>query len=203
MPKGGAQDFSNIRMGRTISGTEGANIAAAEQIKETLQAMYGAISKGIMPKQILNLDDETLEGLYSQAFMLYNQGKYKDASYIFVVLMLLDPNQFKFQLGAAACLHRLGKYEKAAQVYLLCSALEQQNPLPHFHAADCYIKMQAFPLAEMCLKNAITCCGDKPEHALIKERAILMLKACEQESIALEKELQAQAQKENTQEKSE
>src|SRR5262249_28738689 len=117
-------------------------------------------------------------------YNLYNQGKFTDASYIFIVLMVLDPNQIKFQLGAAACLHRLGKYERAAQVYLVTSALDQTNPLPHFHAADCYIKMGALPIAEMCLKNTLECCGEKPEHAIVKERAQLMLSAVREELAA-------------------
>jgi len=188
MPKGGSEDFENIRTGVTTNATEGANKAAAGQIKETLEAMYKGIEKGIMPKQMLNVGDDTIEGIYTQAYMLYNQGKFQDAGYLFVVLMLLDPNQSKFHLGSAACLHRLGKYEKAAQVYLLSSSLDQANPLPHFHAADCYIKLKALPLAQMCLKNAIACCGEKKEFELVKERATLMLGALDEEMKKLEEE---------------
>lgn len=189
MPKGEKSDFEDISVGSTIESTEGANKVVASQIKETLQQMFSAVKQGIMPKQMLNIGDDALEGLYTQAYMLYNQGKYQDASYFFVLLALLDPNQQKFQLGSAACLHRMEKYEKAAQVYLICSALDQTNPLPFFHAADCYIKLNAHPLAEMCLKNAIDCCGAKPEHALVKERATLMLEAVREElKVMLEKE---------------
>lgn len=181
MPKGGMSDFENLRVGKTVDATEGANKVASGQIRETLQEMYKAVKQGIMPKQMLNIGDETLEGLYTQAYILYNQGKFQDASFIFVMLVLLDPHQQKYQLGSAACLHRMGKYEKAAQVYLLCSALDQTNPLPHFHAADCYIKMNALPLAEMCLNNTIETCGQKKEYEIIKERASLMLTAVKEE----------------------
>ncbi|MBS0634480.1 MAG: SycD/LcrH family type III secretion system chaperone [Verrucomicrobia bacterium] len=195
MPKGGSSDFENVSVGKTVDATEGANKVAAGQIRETLQDMYKAVKQGIMPKQMLNMNDETLEGLYTQAYILYNQGKYQDASFIFVILVLLDPNQQKYQLGSAACLHRMGKYEKAAQIYLICSALDQSNPLPHFHAADCYIKINALPLAEMCLNNTIECCGQKKEYEVVKERALLMLTAVKQE---LAEMLKNQAQSEET-----
>lgn len=202
MPKGGSQDFDDIRVGPTVEATEGANKVAAGQLKETLEQMYGAVKQGIMPKQMFNISDETVEGLYTQAYMLYNQGKFQDAAYLFVVLVLLDPNSAKFQLGSAACLHRLGKYEKAAQVYLLSSALDQTNPLPHFHAADCYIKLNALPLAQMCLKNTIECCGQKKEHELVKERAILMLQAVDVELEAMIQELKEKEAQEKAEGKS-
>lgn len=188
MPKGGSQDFENIRVGTTVAGTEGANKAAADQIKETLDSMYKAVKQGIMPKQMLNIGDETIEGLYSQAYLLYNQGKFQESAYLFVVLVVLDPHKAKFQLGSAACLHRLGKYEKAAQIYLISSALDPENPLPHFHAADCYIKLNALPLAQMCLKNAIQLCGEKKEFEVVKERAMLMLTAVDEELEVMMKE---------------
>jgi type III secretion system low calcium response chaperone LcrH/SycD len=181
MPKGGQPDYDNIREGKVVEATEGVNNLAAGQVKETLKMMFEALKRGVAPKQMLSVGDDTVEGLYTQAYNLYSQGKYKDASYIFIVLLLLDPKQLKFQLGSAACLHRLGKYEKAAQVYLICSAMDQTNPLPHFHAADCYIKLGALPLAEMSLKNALECCGQKPEHAKVREQATLMLAAVQEE----------------------
>ncbi|MCE5294517.1 MAG: SycD/LcrH family type III secretion system chaperone [Chlamydiales bacterium] len=181
MPKGGTADFKNIRVGDTVAGTEGANEVISAQIKDTFKQMYGAIQQGIMPKQMLHIDDSTLESIYAQAYQLYNQGKFKEASCFFVILGLLDPNQAKYQLGSAACLHRLGHYEKAGQVYLMCSALDQKNPLPQFHAADCYIKLSAFPIAELCLKNAIEICGQQKEYELVKERALLMQAAVKEE----------------------
>jgi len=185
MPKGKLPEMGPIRINRTSGAIGQANDAAAKQIKETMGMMYNALQKGIMPKQMLNIGDDTIEGLYAQAYNLYNAGKYQDASYLFLVLMMLDPNQPKHLLGSAACLHRMGKYEKAGQIYILCSSIDPSNPLPHFHAADCYIKLKALPLAHMCLKNTIQCCADKKEFAVIKERATAMLEVVVQEVEAM------------------
>ncbi len=189
MPKGEEVDISAIRKGIHEAGERTSETIGA-QLRETLNMMYEAIKKGIQPKQMLKIGDETLEGIYTQAYLFYNKGDFKDAAYLFVILMMLDPMEPKYALGSGACLHRLGKYEKAAQVYLLSSSRDPQNPLPHFHAADCYIKLKALPLADMCLKNAINCCGDKKEYELIKERATLMLQAVSEELDAMMKESQ-------------
>ncbi len=187
MPKDEASDQTGESLGKAIIAGGRSNEAIAGQLKDTVTMMYEAIKKGIIPKQMLKLDDETLEGIYTQAYLFYNQGKFRDASYLFVILMLLDPTQPKYMLGSGACLHRLGKYEKAAQVYLLGSSLDPKNPLPHFHAADCYIKLKALPLADMCLKTAIQCCGEQKEYELVKERATLMQQAISEELDAMMK----------------
>jgi len=185
MPKGETPDFSKLNPMKLATSFGAAGDAAASQIKETLGMMYQALERGIVPKQALNIGDDTVEGLYTQAYMLYNQGKYQDAQYLFLALMMLDPKQPKHMLGSAACLHRMGKFEKAAQVYMLITTIDPENPLPHFHAADCYIKLKALPLADMCLKSAIKCCGEKKDFAVVKERALLMLKAVDSEIQAL------------------
>jgi type III secretion system low calcium response chaperone LcrH/SycD len=179
------EEFSKMSIARMTSAVGGAHDAAAAQIKETLTMIFEALKRGVMPKKALGMSEETIEALYTQAYNLYNQGKYNDAAYIFIVLMMLDPTVPKHVLGCAACLHRMGKYEKAAQLYILCSTLDAPNPLPYFHAADCYIKLKALPIADMCLKNTLERCGKNPEHALIRERAELMLKAVDDEIISL------------------
>lgn len=179
------EEFDKMSLNRVTSAVGGAQDAAATQIKETLTMIFEALKRGVMPKKALGMSEDTVEALYTQAYTLYNQGKYNDAAYIFVVLMMLDPTVPKHVIGCAACFHRMGKYEKAAQLYILCSALDAPNPLPYFHAADCYIKLKALPVADMCLKNAIERCGKEQQHALVRERAELMLKAVDDEIIAL------------------
>lgn len=184
-PKPIPEGFANLSVDRLTAAVSGAHGVVGTQIKETLTMIFEAQKRGIMPKKALGMSDETIEALYTQAYNLYNQGKYNDAVYIFVVLMMLDPETPKHNLGCAACLHRLGKYEKAAQLYMLCSVMDPQNPLPYFHAADCYIKLKALPLADMCLKNTLKRCGESPEHSIVRERAELMLKAVDEEIVSL------------------
>ncbi len=148
---------------------------AAVPAKETITALLTeAMNKGIMPKHALHLGDETMEAIYGQAYNLYNQGRYKEASYIFRLLMLLDYMTPKYILGLAASLHRMKEYTTAANVYLLCGTLDSGNPLPHYHAADCYMQLNLPVMAVFTLNLAIAAAGTQPQYAIIKERATLM-----------------------------
>ncbi len=145
------------------------------------QIMEVALKKGIMPKQALQISDETMEAIYTQAYTLYNQGRFRDASYIFRLLMLLDFTTPKYVLGLAACAHRLQDFTNAANLYFLCTALDPDNPLPHFHATDCYVQLGAIGIASYSLQLAITTAGDQPEYQAIKQRAELMKEAIDKQ----------------------
>ena len=143
--------------------------------KDSIAALLsGAADKGIMPKHALQLGDDTMEAIYGQAYNLYNLGRYKEASYIFRMLMLLDYMTSKYVLGLAACLHRMKDYKNAANVYLLCGTIDPTNPLPHYHAADCYIQLDVPEMATFSLGMAIASAGDQPQYAVVKERSTLM-----------------------------
>lgn len=171
--------------------------AAGGPAKDTITALLSqALGKGIMPKQALQLGDDTMEAIYSQGYTLYNQGRYKEASYIFRLLMLLDYTTPKYPLGLAACLHRQKDYKNAANIYLLCGTLDPTNPLPHYHAADCYLQLDYISMALFSLDLAIKAAADQPQYAVVKERSTLMHEALtkqfteqlQKESEALEKE---------------
>lgn len=150
--------------------------------KETIQTLLvGAADKGIMPKHALQLGDDTMEAIYGQAYNLYNQGRYKEASYIFRLIMLLDYMTPKYILGLAACLHRMKDYKNAANIYLLCGTIDVTNPLPHYHAADCYIQLNVPEMAVFSLGLAITAAGDQPQYAVVKERSTLMKESLEKQ----------------------
>ena len=158
---------------------------AAKPAKDTVKALLTqAMTKGMMPKTALRIGDETMEAMYAQGYNLYNQGKYKEASYVFRLLMLLDYLMPKYVLGYAACLHRQKDYKNAANLYLLCGTLDSQNPLPHYHAADCYIQLGAFPLAIFSLDMAMTAAGNQQQYSVIKERARLMRETLNKEILS-------------------
>lgn len=158
---------------------------AAKPAKDTIKALLTqAMTKGMMPKTALRIGDETMEAMYAQGYNLYNQGKYKEASYVFRLLMLLDYLTPKYTLGFAACLHRQKDYKNAANLYLLCGTLDSQNPLPHYHAADCYIQLGALPLAIFSLDMAMVSAGGQPQYSVIKERARLMRETLNKEILS-------------------
>lgn len=153
-----------------------------KKAENTLKAiMEASLKKGIMPKQALQITDDTMEAIYTQAYNLYNQSKFRDASFIFRLLMLLDFTTPKYVLGLAACAHRLREFTNAANLYFLCAAIDPSNPLPHFHAADCYIQLGALGLATYSLSLAISTAGIQPQYEVIKQRAELMQEALDKQ----------------------
>ncbi len=151
------------------------NVKAGEQARATIQALLeGALKKGVMPREALKIDDNTMEGLYAHGYNLYNQGKYKDASYMFRLLLMLDFASAKYTLGLAACLHRMQEYQNAANMYLLCTALDPTNPIPHYHSIDCYLKLDAIEFALIAVNLTIQACADQPQYKVLKERTLLL-----------------------------
>lgn len=177
-----ALDFDSMSLDKIQDTLQRVNMQAGKQTEEALATIMDAVLKrGISPKVALKINDSTIEAIYSQAYNLYNQGKYKEASYIFRLLMLLDPTTAKHILGLAACMHRSKDYMNAANMYFLCAALDPTNPLPHYHSVDCYLQMEALPLAISSLETTIKVCGTQPQYAILKERAELLKSSLDQQ----------------------
>lgn len=138
------------------------------------------LNHGQTPKEALGASDGYLENIYSQAYRLYNTGKYGEATHLFRILIMFNAMEPKYMLGLAACLHMLKDYVAAIQNYTLCSALDPRNPIPHYHSSDCFMQMKEYLSSMLCLELAIESCGNKPEYAKIKERALLSLESLKQ-----------------------
>jgi len=168
--------------------------AEKDAAKNFSMVMEYVLKKGTIPKAALKISDNTMEAVYAQAYNLYNQGKYKEASYLFRFLMLLDMTTAKHVMGLAACLHRMKEFQNAANLYFLAGALDAKNPLPHYHATDCYLQMNMTALAILTLQMAINAAGNQEAHKVIKERAQL-LKASLVKQYEVEIEAKKQAPK--------
>lgn len=147
-----------------------------QEIKDAIEKLALDIyEKGMKPKDAMGLSDQMVEGMYSFGYRLYNTGKYDQASQLFRLLIMLDPMQARFMMGLGACLHMQKKYEDASNAYVLCAVLDLTNPLPHYHAADCYLEDNKLELAVTALQSCIIICGEQPQYSVIKERALVML----------------------------
>ena len=135
------------------------------------------MKQGMSPKEAMNISPGYLENIYAQAYRLYNTGKYAEAAHLFRILIMFNAMEAKYMLGLAACFHMLKEYVNAIQTYTMCSALDPQNPIPHYHSSDCFIQMKEYISAMLCLELTIERAGDKPEYAKMKERALLSLES--------------------------
>lgn len=140
-----------------------------------------ARKKAATAKDALGLSDQMIEGIYGQAYRLYNTGKYKDASQLFKLLIMLDAKEPKYLLGMAACFHMMKEYENALGVYMVCGVADPESPLPHYHSSDCYIQMKDKISAIVALEIAVTRAGEKPEFQMLKDRAKLTIENLKKE----------------------
>jgi type III secretion system low calcium response chaperone LcrH/SycD len=132
-------------------------------------------------KDLLGVSDENVDGMYNHAYLLYNTGRYKDAAAVFRILSTLHTSEYKYVLGLAACYHMSKEYQTAAGVYLVVSSIDPLNPIPYFHASDCYIQIGDKVSAALMLEMALQKAEDREEYATLKQRAEITLTGIKKE----------------------
>jgi len=151
---------------------------SAESLKA---AMEKATRKGTSPKDALGLTDAMVEGVYGQAYRLYNTGKYKEAIQIFRLLLMINSTEPKYAMGLAACFHMLKDYKVAADTYSIVGVIDSESPISFYHASDCFLQMGDSVSALVALEMAIKRAGEKPEFRTLKDRAILTAESLKKE----------------------
>lgn len=130
---------------------------------------------GQSPQNAAGMNKEILESIYSQAYRLYNNGKYTDSAHLFRILIMMNAMEVKYVLGLAACFQMMKDYGNAIHTYTMCSAIDIDNPLPHYHSSDCFIHLKDYLSAMVSLELAIARTENKPEYSKIRERSLLTL----------------------------
>lgn len=149
-------------------------------INAGFEKMFENVIKNNMTfKDAAGLTPVDMEEIYNKAYRLYNAGKYKDASSLFRFLTLVDPTTGRYSMGLSSCFQMLKDYQSAVTSYFMTSILDPKNPMPFYHAADCYIQLDLPYIAVIQLKKAIELCGDNPRYAIIKERSTFMVEGLE------------------------
>lgn len=161
------------KVGGKIGGERGADM---EKLSKN------ALMEQLLPKNAMGLSDAMVEGLYSQAYRLYNTGKYKDASQLFRLLIMVDSTEAKYTMGLAACFHMMKEYESAISTYALCGIIDPDSPIPHYHASDCYIQMKDYVSAMISLEMAIKRAAEKTEFKSLKDRAAMTMESLKKEA---------------------
>lgn len=139
--------------------------------------MGDMINNNAIPRDAMGVDPSSIEGMYAQAYHHYNAGKYKEAARLFHLLQMLDGMEPKYPLGLGACYHMLEEYQNALTLYAMVCVSDPENPVPHYHASDCYVKMELVPAAIAELQMAMQLCGGQPQYAMIRDRSALTIKS--------------------------
>jgi len=153
-----------------------------EKGKDIERLSDSVLAQRILPKNAMGLSDAMVEGLYSQAYRLYNTGRYNDAIQLFRLLIMIDSTEAKYSMGLAACFHMLKEYQSAVSTYALCGIIDPDSPVPHYHSSDCYMQMGDPVSAIISLEMAIKRTANKPEFQTLKDRALMTIESLKKEA---------------------
>jgi type III secretion system low calcium response chaperone LcrH/SycD len=173
--------------GKYMKGEQNQIKKATEELAKSVETesmdkvLKKATKMGVFPKDLLGMSDSMVEGMYAQAYRLYNSGKYKEACELFRMLIMINALEPKYTMGFGACHHMLKEYKSAVDNYMLCSMLEPNSPIPYYHASDCYVQMGDPVSAIIELEMAIKRAGDRPEFKTLKDRALLTIESLKKE----------------------
>lgn len=159
-------------------GSKDANLKAGKPSEADLDRMRKDIfEKNMLPKDAIGIPENVMEGIYAQAYRLYNSGVYHDAAQLFRLLVMLNALEPKYVLGLAACHHLLAQYDNALMTYSIVASLSPKDPMPNYHASDCYLRLGMKELALEQLQAALSKCGDDTHNTTLKNRIIVTIGA--------------------------
>ena len=117
---------------------------------------------GITDDEISPIPLELERSFYSTAFGLYEKGDYRGAAQLFTQLVLTDPFSIHYWQGLASSKQMAREYHAAVHAWSLVALLRENDPLPHFHAAECFLSLDEKEDALKALDAALDLChGDE------------------------------------------
>lgn len=132
-----------------------------------------SILAGSSFKDLVSIDDDDLELLYSIAYNEYEQGQYGDAETTFQVLCFHDHKSPRFWLGLGAARQQLKDYGGAIMAYSMLPEIGSTNPTAPLRAAECYIALGLFEEAVSGLEAALAWADNGDREAVIRHVELL------------------------------
>lgn len=120
-------------------------------LHEVLANIGSNLKGGLLPA---NMTDEDVDLFYELGYNLYLQGDYKQAEELFRRTVLAKPMEKKHWQGLASCLQMQKRYEEALVPWSMCCLVDPENPLPHFHAAECLFSLKQLDEAAKALSTS-------------------------------------------------
>lgn len=113
-----------------------------------------AETKGVMPKDLLKMSDNTLYYMHKIGYVLYEKKLCYEASNIFFVLTFLNPGNKDYWTALGVSEKMNAEYDNAIGAFIMVSILDPSDPKPHLSLVDCYIRVKEKKLAEFELSEA-------------------------------------------------
>lgn len=111
------------------------------------------------------------EKLYQSASRLLGQEKFPDAADAFLVLVILDPNNYWNWMGFGLAKQWENRDLKdALTAFTIATTLQNNEPLPFLHIAECLAALKEKEEAASFIKIASDMAGNEERYQLLRER---------------------------------
>ena len=150
------------------------------QLSRRFEQYFGALAQHAgLPAGAELLSEAELESLYALGHTSYGQGNYLEAARIFWYLIRCDCTEAKYYVAAGACMQMQQHYQEAAMAYGMACLLNQQDPTPLLHLAQCF-QAAGHPVeAHAALQEFLERTTASAEHAAARKRATALLQSIE------------------------
>lgn len=139
-----------------------------EFLKKALRKISTTMeNQGMLPPSDFTSEDISL--LYSLGFSLYEREDYEEAKTVFQRLVLGRPHERKFWMALGASQQMLQLYEDALTAWAMASFLEDADPFPHFHAAECLLALGKLDDVPKALNDAKKRLRETADESLVKK----------------------------------
>ena len=101
------------------------------------------------------VDVEEQAHLYTLGFHFYEGGDYQNAAQSFTKLILSNPFGEKYWRGLASSRQMQKDFLAAVHAWSIVVLLAENDPIPHFHAAECLLSLNE---KEDAFKALNACC---------------------------------------------
>jgi type III secretion system low calcium response chaperone LcrH/SycD len=116
---------------------------------------------GVSEKEVSPVPLEKEGQFYSIAFTFYEKGDYRSAAKLFTQLVLTNPFSEHYWQGLASSKQMAHNHLAALHAWSLVALLKEGDPLPHFHAAECFFSLEEKQEASKALNIALKLCKDE------------------------------------------
>ena len=155
-----------------------------QKIEElTVTCLVDGIPLGV----VKGFSDDEIEAVYNVAYNFYQQHQYEKAEKLFAFLALHEHIDSRFSLGLGGCYQLMGKYNQAITAYSCAALVDATNPMPAFHACECYMALGDWENARKAVIAIETICeavADETDHGELLKKIVAMSEAIEQREVA-------------------
>ncbi len=158
------------------------------QLQEIEDLAIECLADGIPLSVIKNYSDDEIEAVYNVAYNLYQQHQYEDAKKLFTFLVLHEHADSRFSIGLGGCYQLMGQYDKAIIIYSTAAVIDATNPMPAFHACECYMALKDWDNAKKAVTSIEIICvatADEADHSGLLKKVAAMFDLIDERAAGL------------------